>query len=193
MVAKRSLNFSKVTDMPIKKRLRRVEAATRRNAHEVKSITWSVNGTLATNGIRNVILNEIGQGSNTNQRIGDEIRCIKCEVRGLADSDLDIYLLKNYTTSTPTETLFSSGKGAFLIDSESGSRFKTLKHYRNLYVGNGASAPCKFTQKLGGMKTYYNQTTATGGIRNQVCITILNRDSASKNYNLSVRLWYTDG
>lgn len=190
---KRTFHIAGTEAQQIAKRLRTVERQTKRNKHELKSVTFTINGALATNTVRNVVLTAIGQGTNTNERIGDEIRLVKCECRGLADSDLEIYLIKLFTTSEPTASIFSGGKGAFVLDSEAGSRFKTLKHYRNLYVGNGASAPCKFTQKLGNTRTYYNQTTTTGGIRNQICFTLLNRDAATKNYNVTVRLWYTDG
>lgn len=192
MVLKRTYHISADEGQEIAKRLRTVERRSKRNAPEIKSKTLVSSGTLAAGGILNIIPTQIGEGTGADERIADKIRLLKVEVRGVVDKDIDNYILKLNTTSEPTAAVFTSKKGAFLLESEVDSRFQEMKHYRNFYVGTGASVPIKLTQKLGHIISYYNGSTSTSGIRNQVCFTMLNRDAGTQNFDLSVRLWYTD-
>lgn len=190
MVAKRIL-FPK-GQQSLTKRVKRVERLARQNKPEIKTRTATITGNLATGSILNVVATQIAEGTGADERIGDQIRVHEIEIRGLLDPDMDAYIIKLHTTSEPTTAVFTGGKGAFLLDSESNSRFTEMVHYRNIFINAGASTPIKIKKKLGNVLSYYNGTTSTSGIRNQICFTMLNRDSVAKAYNLSIRLTYSD-
>lgn len=190
MVAKRVL-FPK-GQQTLAKRVKRVERLARQNKPELKTRTATLNGTVAAGGIVNLVATQIAEGTGADERIGDQIRIHEIEIRGMLDPDLDSYIFKLHTTSEPTSAIFTAGKGAFVLDSESNSRFTEMVHYRNIFINVGSSTPIKIKKKLGGVLSYYNGTTSTSGIRNQICFTMLNRDAAAKPYNLSIRLSYTD-
>lgn len=197
MVAKRVL-FPK-GQQTLAKRVKRVERLARQNKPELKTRTATLTGSLAgstTTGspptILNLVATSIAEGTGADERIGDQIRVHEIEIRGLLDPDMEAYIFKLHTTSEPTAAVFTGGKGAFLLDSESNSRFTEMVHYRNIFINAGASTPIKIKKKLGGVLSYYNGTTTTSGIRNQICFTMLNRDAVAKSYNLSIRLTYTD-
>lgn len=179
----------------VAKRLKRVERIAGLNKAEMKTITWSATGTLAAGALENVNLTNIAQGTGTNDRIADRIRVWRVEVRGVADPELDHYLIQQRTTSEPTVSVFTSTRGAFLLDSESNTRWTEWKHYRNLYGGAGGSgdSPIKFSQKFrNGIIVKYNSNTSTSVVNNGLIYTTLNRSSAGKVRNATCRVWYTD-
>lgn len=179
--------MTKPTPQALAKRLKAVERRSLQNMPELKSITYSANGTLAAGAVVNIIPTEITEGAGPNERVGDQISLVRVTVRGVVDQDLDSYIVKLYTTSSPVAANFTAGKGAFFLDSETNARFTELTHFRPLYnEGN-----MKISKRLYG-KTYYNGSTSTSGIRNQICFTILNRATASRTYNVTIRLWYRD-
>lgn len=175
----------------VAKRLRKVEAMARANRAEMQTKTVTVSGTLNANTLTNAVLTNIEQGTGIAQRKGDEIRVWRVEIRGLSDVALDNYLIQLHTTSEPTVAIFNSVTGAFILDSENNSRFTEWKHYRN-YGSSGDNDPIRIVQKFNGLRVHYNGTTATSGIRNQLCFTALNRWANPQDINVCCRIWYTD-
>lgn len=175
----------------VAKRLRKVETMARNNRPEMQTKTITVQGALGAGAVVNGLLTNIAQGNGIAERKGNEIRVWRVEIRGLVDDIIDNYLIQLHTTSEPTAAIFNTVNGAFILDSESGVRFSEWKHYRN-FSTTGANDPIRIVQKFNGMRVHYNGTTATSGIRNQLCFTALNTGTVSKNINVCCRLWYTD-
>lgn len=175
----------------VAKRLRKVEAMAKANRPEMQTKTITISGALASGALVNGLLTNILQGSNIDERKGNEIRVWRVEIRGVSDSRLDHYLLQLHTTSEPTVAIFNSEQGAFLLDNENNVRFSEWKHYRNFNAAD-TFGPVRIVQKFNGLRVHYNGTTATSGIRNQLCYTALNRSGSSKQVNLCARIWFTD-
>lgn len=194
MTMKRTVTLEGSSATQVAKRLRKVERLASHNKPEMRTITFSSQGTLTDDQLVNVNLTNIAQGNSIASRNGDRIRVWRVEVRGLAAPELDHYLFQLKTTSEPTIAVFGPPSGAFLVDSETNSRFVEWKHYRNLYGGGGGGdSPLKYTVKWkNGMIVRYNGTTATSCVNNGVLATVLNRSGNTQNYNLAFRLWYTD-
>jgi len=176
---------------PIAKRLRRVEAMARANRPEMRTKTFSVDGTIATATLVNAEITSISQGDAINERSGDRIKVWRVEVRGISSDELDQYLLQLRTTSLPTIASFGPSPGAYLLDSETNSRFTEWKHYRNVYA-KGVTDPVKFQLKFkNGIVVRYNGSS-TSPVDNGLVYTVLNRTTTSHTNKVSVRVWYTD-
>lgn len=188
---KRSYHIAGMEARTIAKRLRRVERSTRANRPEMQSISFTINGTIGAGALTNAVLTNITQGNSITQRRGDEIRVWRVEVRGLADTGIDHHLIQLHTTSEPTMAIFQANPGGFILDSEANSRFTEWKHYRN-YSAVGGGDPIRFVQKFRGMRVKYNGTTATSGISNQICYSVVNHTATTQDLQVSIRLWFTD-
>lgn len=191
MVAKRRLDFSKVSDAPLSKKLKRMERQIYRNRPEMKSVTVTLNGTVANNAFSLAQPCRIASGTTLAARIGDKIRVYRIEARGSVDNRLDCYIIQKKTSADPTANSFGPREGAYIVDSENTNRFTEWVHYRNgNLLGNG---PCKFSKKFkGGIVVKYNNDTSTGVVDNEIVVGVLNRSGSGRDVDISVRLWYTD-
>lgn len=190
---KRTKHITAEQGRSMAKRMRIVEMRSLNNRPEMKSITFAASGTIAAGAVVNINACNIAEGAGKNERIGTRIRLWRVEIRGAASGELDRYIIQCHTTSEPTSAVFTSGKGAFILDSERNARFTEWQHRNNFNVNQEDVTNFKQIQKFRGMECIYNGNTSTSGIRNQIVFTILNRDAAVQNYNVSVRLWFTDG
>jgi len=180
-------------DYSVAKRLRKVEALARANKPELKSISFVVAGNMgALTGFANVDLTNIAEGTASNERIGDKIHLVSMEIRGLIDPDIDAHAIKCNSTTKPTAALFTGGVGTFLLESETGSRFRELFHYRSWQTIDGFLGNFALKRKLG-YNCQYSGTLGTTAQLGCTTITLVNRSAAAKNYSFTVRLFYTDG
>ena len=175
----------------IAKRLKKVETLARSNKPETKSVTFVAAGTIAAGGIINVDCTNIAEGSSSNERIGDKIHVQRIEIRGLIDPDLDAHVIKCNATTKPTTALFTSGIGTFLLQSELGSRFREILHYRNGQSIEDFNSTFAVNRKLG-YNCHYSGTLGTTAQIGCTTVTVLNRTTAVKNHAFTVRLYYTD-
>jgi len=175
----------------IAKRLKKVETLARTNKPEIKTVTFVAAGALAAGGIINVDCTNIAEGTASNQRIGDKIHVQRIEIRGIIDPELDSHIIKCNATTKPSAALFTSGVGTFLLQSELGSRFREILHYRNGQTIDDFSATFAVNRKLGYNCHYSGQLGTTAQI-GCTTVTVLNRTTASKNHAFTVRLYFTD-
>lgn len=196
MVAKRRLDFSKVTDsntQQIAKRLRYVERQTRLNRPEMKHITHTLNGTV-TNGTVNVTgITNIAQGDTIAERSGDRIRVWRIEIRGLSPPNIDNYLIQQHTTTLPTITDFGSTVGAFTLDSVTNTKFTEWKHFTH-NGGVSGLVPGRFRSyqrfKNGIIVKYGG--TGTQPVDNGLVVCNLNRTTTDVAVQFSIRVYFTD-
>lgn len=182
----------------ITKRLKTVERKARFNTPELKVKTYTYNGstvtggTAVTDGAASAIeITTVAQGTGVDDRIGDQIRIHKIEVRGIMDPNLDFYIFKCSTTSLPAIANFGTQMGAYVLASE-GNKFHEYIHYRNLY-SFGSTNGMKITKKFSnGLLVKYNAGTSGSCVYNKLCYVVLNHSGAARNCNFSVRVWYTD-
>lgn len=192
MAAKRKLNFTRVTDMPMNKRLRRVERQVRLNRPEMKHITISASGTVTAGSLNTQAITNIAQGDLINERSGDRIRVWRVVVRGLASSNLDNYLIQQHTTTLPTVADFNSGPGAFTLDSQTNTRFTEWKHYRGLGSYNGTSFPLSYQVKFrNGIVVKYGGT-GPQAVDNGLVTCQLNRTTSDSPVGYTIRVYFTD-
>lgn len=181
-----------VTPNTMNKRIKRIEHQVYRNRPEMKTITFNSEPSLADNSLVNILLTNIANGSDINERIGDKIRVYRVELRGWTDVTLDNYLIQCKTTTVPTVANFTTSGGAYIVDSDNTSRFTEWKHYRNQHV-TGGTTPIKMSHSFkGGILVKYNGPLSTNGVDNQLVFTILNRSGATRQANFTCRVWYTD-
>lgn len=177
-------------DYTVAKRLRKVEAMARSNRPEVKSITYVSSGTIVAGAVLNVVASAIAQGTGGNQRTGDYINCIRVEVRGQLDPDIDMHVLKCQSASLPSAATYTNGIGTFLLDTERDSRFQEIVHFRNRFQSDPEAA-VQINRRLR-HRCYYNSITSGSGQRGQVVVGLINKWPSDKSYNFTVRLYYTD-
>lgn len=194
---KRTYHITPQEGRTMAKRLRLVERRSRLNKSEMKSKTFGTTGTLGTGGLTNVLATEIAEGAGPNDRIGKKIRIWRIEVRGDIGNKMDNYIIQQHTNTQPTATLFGSRQGAFLLDSTANTVLTVWKHYRptgvSTAIENGRNTSnFKMIQKFRGMEASYSTDAATGGVRNLVAFTMLNRSADSQDFDISVRVWFTD-
>lgn len=173
------------------KRVAKVERLARANRPEMQTKTYTLAGTI-TGGTASVTdLTALSQGDGVDNRSGDRIKLWRVEVRGTADSDLDLYIIKGNGSVAPTLANFTSANGAYILDSENGNHYIERKHYRNLHAV-GSEDPVKFSVNFRGMVVKYNGAASTAGIQNKVYFVVVSRNTADSTASLSIRLWFTD-
>lgn len=197
MPLKRTYHITAAEGRTMAKRLRVVERRSKLNKSEMKSITFGATATLGTGGLANVLATNIAEGAGPNDRIGKKIRVWRIEVRGDIGVKMDNYIIQQHTQTQPTATLFGSRQGAYLLDSTANTLLTVWKHHRptgvSTAIENGRNT-CNFkmVQSFRGMEVSYSTDAATGGVRNLLAFTMLNRSADSQDYDISVRVWFTD-
>lgn len=179
-------------DLPIAKRLRRVERQAYRNRAEMQTVTVSLTATVG--GASRVLLKPCSTliaGAGVSERKGDKIRVFRIEVRGTMDQNLDGYILSKKTASDPTNVMFGGAKGAYLLDSENTNRFTEWIHKRSSQIGS--TAPFKMSKSFkGGMLVSFNGAGTNATVNNEPIAVILNTTGTAYNTDVSCRVWYTD-
>lgn len=192
MAVKRVL-FPKTNDggPPLAKRIKVLEAKVKANRPEMRTKTYSLSGSIATGTLSVTQLTDIAQGDGVDNRSGDRIKLHRVEVRGVADSDLDLYIIQQHGPTAPVLANFTSTNGAFILDSDNNNTFTEWVHYRNIY-SVGDEDPVKFSKKFNGMSIKYNGTAGSNMVQNGICFCVLNRNSVSSTVKVSIRVWFTD-
>lgn len=193
MVAKRKLDFSRVSDMPLKKRLRRVERQVKLNRPEMKHQTVSVSGTITAGTLNVLALTNIAQGDTIAQRSGDRIRVWRIEIRGINDPAVDNYLIQQHTTTLPTAADFTSTVGAFTLDSLTNTKFTEWKHFGcNLALPVTDAGRFKTSLRFrNGIIVKYGGT-GTQPVDNGLVACQLNRSTNDLVAQYTVRIYFTD-
>lgn len=175
----------------ISSRLARVEKMARNNRAEMKSVTWTSSGTIATSTINTLEMTSIGHGTGINERIGDRIKVWRIEIRGEGLNKLDHYILQKHGTQNPTYADFGSGAYAFVDDSSS-SLWTEWLSFRNMYHAVGVIVPHRQVLKFPrGIVVKYQDATAPAK-DNGLLFVSRNTTPDPQDQNLSIRMWYTD-
>lgn len=190
MVAKRRLDFSKVTDLPLTKRVRKVERIVRLNRPELKTFSTGLTTLQAINSISVVKPCNIQQGSDVNERIGNKIRVWRIEVRGNSDNRLDNLIIRKTTSTDPVIGDFRTPAGSYVLD-EKRTQFVELVHKQSNDTNSNATFKMSYKFR-GGLLVSYNGPNGTDGIDNEVIWVVVNRSSVACVSTCSVRIWYTD-
>lgn len=176
---------------PLSTRVKTLERKVRSQRPEMQTITFDAAGTIPAASLGVTQITDIAEGTGDDQRRGDEIRVHRVEVRGVADSDLDLYLIQQHGPTTPVIGNFTATNGAFLTDAVNNNTFTEWVHYRNIY-SVGSEDPVKFSKRFNGMRVKYTGSTGASVVRNGLCFCVLNRGTVDSVANLSIRLWFTD-
>lgn len=192
MVAKRRLDFSRVTDMPTTKRIRRLEAKVRANRPEMRTFLTPFSITAASGAASITVgLTNITQGDNVNNRNGTRIKVWRVEVRGLGATAARLHLIQQHGSSTP---VYASYTGDFLNSDVNNTRFtEWATHPSTSNPGNSLSIDgnFKFSRKFKGMVVKYDGSTATP-VENGLLLQLVNNSGSSETYTGTVCVWFTD-
>lgn len=176
-------------DYVIQKRLRRVEAMAK---SEMKTITWTSSGTV-TQGTQNLLdLTSMAQGVAVNERVGDQIKVWRIEIRGYAIAQLDHYVIQKHGSTNPVYADFGTGAYAFLDDGVNNSRYTEWLSFRNLVITPGSNASYReVLQFPKGIIVKYDETV-NAPVQNGLVFVSRNTTATDYAQNFSIRLWYTD-
>lgn len=192
MVAKRRLDFSKVTDMPVSKRVKRLEAKVKAQRPEMRTLIISINvsptaGTLGTP----INLTSLLQGDGVANRSGTRIKVWRVEIRGFSHAALDNYLIQLHGTTIPVLGTFSGGTGSFIASSENNTRFTEWLHHPTK-VDDNVIDRFKMTQKFPrGITVKYDGNTAAP-VDNGLYFCVLNRSGTTRTVDATCCIWFTD-
>lgn len=194
MPARRKLDFSKVTDMPVTKRVKRLEAKVKAQRPEMKTLVTTINltapaGSLATP----VNLTNMLQGDGVSNRAGVKIKVWRLEIRGLSPYDVDNYVIQYHGPSATAITAadFTGTVGAFIQPDKLNTRFTEWLHNPSKVDGNGNNR-WKMIQKFpSGITVKYDGNTATA-VQNGLAFLLLNGSADPKSTLATACIWYTD-
>lgn len=192
MPVRRKLDFSSVSDMPVAKRVKRLERTVAQRKPEMKHITFDLTATIAANNLSVLNLCQISQGDLINNRSADRIKVYRIEIRGLASNSLDLYILQAHGPAPPVLANFNGSVGAYILDSQTNSKWTEWKHYRNLYASGTGSEPIKMVQRFSSGITVKYEGTSTTPADNGLYFVALNRLSTEQDTYMTARVWYTD-
>lgn len=193
MPARRKLDFSKVTDLPVAKRVKRLEAKVKNQRPEMKMLVTTINITAATADINSVNLTNMLQGDGVSNRSGTKIKVWRLEIRGLSPYDTDNFLIQYHGNATPAivKTDFTGTTGSFIQPDLAHTRFTEWLHNPTKVDGNGNNR-WKMIQKFpSGITVKYNGNTAIP-VDNGLAFVLLNASDASKSCLATCCVWYTD-
>lgn len=176
---------------PLAKKVKILERQVRASRPEMRTKTWSLSGTITAGTVSVTNITAIDQGDGVDERSGDRLRLHRVEVRGVADSDLDIYLIQQHGPNAPALANFTSTNGAYILDSDNNNQFTEWVHYRNIH-SVGSEDPVKFSKRFHGMIVKFNGSAGSNDVQNGVVLCVLNRNAADSTARLSIRIWFTD-
>lgn len=192
MVAKRRLDFSKVSDMPTTKRIRRLEAKVRASRPEMRTFItpYSITAGAGAASISVGLLN-ITQGDNVNNRNGTRLKVWRIEIRGTGRAAARLHLLQQHGTATP---VYASYSGDYLISDLNNTRFTewaTVPSYTNAGTPNSSEVSYNVSRKLKGMVVKYDGSSATP-VENGLLLQLVNNSTSSETHTGTVCVWFTD-
>lgn len=195
MALKRTVTLE-AGDMPVQKRLKRVEAQVKRNRPEMKMYTAAFSGLVPpTGGGANLLIvniTAIGQGDGIDERSANKIKVWRVEARGQCDSVVDAYLLQAHGGTAPTNANFDTETidGSFV---SSGSANVSHTEWSFRQSRDTTDNRIRMIRKFKGMELSYNGTTASAS-RNGLYLVFRNPTTGSANAAKGwVRVWFTDG
>lgn len=205
MVAKRRLDFSKVTDGPstLSKRLRRVERSVANNKPEMRHNSYTLNSTITAGTINVGGITGVTQGDGVSQRQGNAIKIWRIEIRGLISPRLDCYIIQGHNTTAPVLTDFANTgggsptflTGAHLQDDDTNTNFTEWKHYTNynsVSSNNNAVSPARIILKFkNGYRVKYSGNSSVP-VDNPLYFVVGNGTTNDLETFLQCRIWYTD-
>lgn len=164
-----------------------------KNKAEVKihDVILDSGGSSITGGGWNAFfLSDIAQGTSAGQRIGDKIRILKVEVRGLVNAvGMDLFLFRNKSGAPMDTSMFSSmtNCGAFL-------KPNAFQVYHYELVGGKNNAPTFVISKSfgTGLVNSYNTVDATSLQTNRLIFLVKNPFAGLGLVNATARVYYTD-
>jgi hypothetical protein len=170
-----------------------LERKVKKNAAEVKYLDTNLNnvGSTTAGGLFTIFyISDIPQGPGNHQRIGDKIRILKAEIRGIASNPgVDLFLAKNKTGASQDSSMFAlSSSGTFLEP----NNFVTY-HYE-LAGLKSPTAAFSFSKSFGtGLVNSYALPDGTSLQSNRLFFVLKNPFPATPVWvNASCRLTYTD-
>lgn len=134
-------------------------------------------------------VSDIPQGHSKGERVGDKIRILKAEIRGVSSNPgCDLFLCKNKTGAPLDSSMFAtSSSGTFLEP----NNFVTYHH--ELTGLRSPSLTFSFVKSFGtGLVNSYNLPDATSLQSNRLMFTLKNPYSTPVWVNATCRLYYTD-
>lgn len=203
MGARRRLDFSNVTDLPLAKRVRRVEriaSRSRASRTEMKCISYNNSVTVpavfeGAKGFNLLNILNISQGDLITNRSGNKIKVWRVEIRGIMSTVLDGYLLQLHGNPALSEADFSDSKGCFLLPDRNNTVATEWAYFSPSGVGSATPtatyANFRLVRKFRGMEVRYlgTNTTAVDNGLNVVC---LNSTTTVGILDYNVRVWFTD-
>lgn len=193
MVAKRRLDFSKVTDMPVTKRVKILERKVRAQRPEMKHQTFGNSGNIVSGAGAFIDITAIQQGDNESQRSGNYIRVWRVEVRGNCSNNLDQFVLQSHNATIPTIANFSGLSGSMINDQDLNTQYTEWKHYTNNNQQAGDVNSFKYIVKFSkGLTVKYNGSTSATCVDNRLIWAIVNRSGVTRPMNATCRVWFTD-
>jgi len=183
-------------DFSVAKRLRAVEAQTRRNRPEMKHkyIVFAGPGTVATNTSTIYNITDIGQDSTETGREGNRVKIYRVEVRGDCSAGLSCYMLKSINGHVPVHGDFTGGTVAssdFIADAKDGTELIELFFKRPIPGITGVPSPVRTIRKFRGLDTCYPSASTTPS-RNGLYFVIRNTSGSTLSFDMVAKIWYTE-
>jgi len=179
------------------KRLRTIERQVFLNRSEKKSqrFTFNADGTtggaaLADDTVNFIRLAGIGQGTASDDRIGDQIRIYRITIRGYANSKFDLILYRLHGNTLPSLADFSSQTGSCLGNARS-LQYTEIGRFKPKQYDSSHPVYMSKYFKYGNVVKYLDNTS-TGMMDNEIILAVVNRSGQNLNANLTAYVEYTD-
>jgi len=139
-----------------------------------------------------VELTQVAQGTDYNERIGDDITVIGVDIAGTATTNLNelgMYVVQMLDNTPPQNSDFATGVLGLPV--------KNTIINKYCYLGSNLGGPTNFMKKLRfqyPVKVTYNNTAATGSIRNPIYFVWRQYATAgaATDVDFTFRLYYQD-
>lgn len=182
-------------DMPVQKRLKRVEAQVKKNRPEMKMFTSAFNALVPpSGGGANLLVGNItgiAQGDSVDQRSGNKVKIWRVEIRGTVSNEIDTYLLQSHVPAAPTNANFDTeGIPASFVTALSANVNFTEWAYRQ--SRDTTDNQLRIIRKFKGMELSF-PGTATTASRNNLYVVFRNPTTTADNSASGwCRVWFTD-
>lgn len=175
---------------PIAKRLRRVERIQQLRRPETKYAVFQHTGTVANAAAAAIELTAIAQGNGADEREGNHVKILRVQVRGVADTPLDMYIIQGHTTTVPAYSDFNAVAGGALSAVNNNTKFTEWKHFNGFNMQSSTtSINLRFPY---GLKAKFNGSATTNCVDNRLFLFLKNNSGGDMSAELTVRVWYLD-
>lgn len=193
MALKRTVTLE-AGEMPVQKRLKRVEAQVKRNRPEMKMSTTLFSGAVPiTGGTNNLLvanITQIAHGDFVSQRAGNKVRVWRVEVRGTCPPEIDAYLLQAHNGVAPTNSSFNTETiAASFVDSSKSNVTHTEWAFRQ--SRDDSDNKIRIVRKFKGMELSYDGASITA-TRNNLYLVFRNPTTSTLVVSGYTRVWFTD-